>query len=223
MMSDDGFRQTEVTEGVKTRLGPYHEGDDSAPFTVGNLEPNTAEYVNRRDDIQGYLKNVSDRNCNLFKSNTLSRQATVNFGLESTALLFSGLGGLLSPESTAQALSGASALTTGVSEKVGSNFYREKTVEILTKAIQTKRDALWADIKAKQALAKAGGTETYRINEAIADVVEYNNSCGLVTGFEEMLSAVNSREIAVEAAKVDQKGTKNTLTISEIIATTDKN
>jgi len=166
IMSDDGFKPEDVTEEIRRRLGQDEVGPH-APFSMGVEDPTNPDYQTKRDNIQAYLKTVSDRNCLIFMTHSLSTQTRVNFGLKSTALILSGVGGLRGPESTSQALAGASAMTTGVAQQVNSDFYREKTVEILTKAIRTKREGLWADIKARQLSGRTDKDRPYLINEAI--------------------------------------------------------
>ena len=195
-----------------------------------------AKYRQTRNAAQDYLKAVSNQNCGTFKTVSLAHQSNTNFQLGSISTVLGVAGGLLSPESTAQALSASSAGFTSLQSQLGQNFYREKTFEILTRAMDVKRKTVWANIEARRVQDLKQGYD-YTINHAIADVIDYNNACSVIAGFEELTDSVDAKEDQVDEATAEQKSQnsnsnstqnitatisnveKSILTVEEIIAT----
>jgi len=155
----------------------------------------------KRDEMQDYLKTISNQNCIEYKSNSLSTQSSIAFGLDATSTILATAGSLLKPASTAKALSGSSAAFNGVKSQVSENFYREKTFEVITRAINIRRKELWANIeRRRQDDRKTSDRIPYTVNRAIADAVEYNNACSLIEGFEMLDASVSSHEEQVDEA-----------------------
>ena len=193
--------------GLAKRLEPY--SSDKEPFAIlPPPEKGTADYKDyqrRRNNAQTYLKAISEQKCGTFKTEALSFQANTNLIFSSAATIVGGVGGLLSPESTAQALSVTSGALTGIQSHVSQNYYREKTFEIITKAIEVRRKTIWSDITAKQLRDTTEDNFSYTMNEAISDAIEYNNACSVIAGFEEISDSVESKSQDVDEAALLQK------------------
>lgn len=210
LTSNKTIEVAKVEEGLRERLGVYAE--DALPFEgkrdlsgAANYDmAKTGPYVYTRNNAQSYLKAVSEIKCGNFKTWSLSEQANTNMALSSASTILGGVGGLLSPESTAQALAASSAMLTGIQSSVNQNYYREKTFEIITKAIDVRRKTLWANIEAKRA---RHGVDNYYylINDAVADMIDYNNACSVIAGFEELANAVKDKEKQVDKITGEQK------------------
>lgn len=210
LTTKDTIEVAKVEEGLKDRLGVY--AADALPFesqpdfsgTRDYDQSKLGQYVYTRNNAQSYLKAVSEIKCGNFKTWSLSEQANTNMALSSASTILGGVGGLLSPESTAQALAASSAMITGIQSSVNQNYYREKTFEIITKAIDVRRKTLWANIEAKR--ARHGNDDYYYlINDAVADMIDYNNACSVIAGFEELANAVKDKEKQVDKITGEQK------------------
>lgn len=184
-------------------------------FVTGNSTPDDNEskskdrdktkYTNTRNAAQDYLKAVSNQNCARFKTQALAAQSNTNFALGGIATTLSTVGSLLTPASTTQALSGASAAVTGIQSQIGENYYREKTFEIITRAMDVRRKKVWADIETRRLRDANEKDYSYTINRALADAIEYNNACSVIVGFEELADSVTNQEQSVDAATAEQK------------------
>ena len=98
-----------------------------------------------------------------------------------------------------------SGALTGIQSHVSQNYYREKTFEIITKAIEVRRKTIWSDITAKQLRDTTEDNFSYTMNEAISDAIEYNNACSVIAGFEEISDSVESKSQDVDEAALLQK------------------
>lgn len=156
----------------------------------------------KRNEMQDYLKAISNQNCVQYKSNSLSTQSSIAFGLDATSTILATAAVLLKPVSTAKALAGSSAALNGIQSQVSENFYREKTFEVITRAINIRRKELWANIERRRMDDAKSSNERipYSVNRAIADAVEFNSACSLIEGFEMLDQSVSGHEEQVDKA-----------------------
>ncbi len=169
---------------------------------IKNIPENT--YKEKRNELQDYLKLVSNQNCNNYKGSSLFAQSNINFGLGSAATLLGAAGALTSGGLT-QALSASAGAVTGVQAQVSQNYYREKTFEIITRAMDTRRKAVWADIENRRMQDATDQNYTYTIERAVADAIEYNGACSLIAGFEQLDDSVSMQEDAIDKTINEQK------------------
>lgn len=162
------------------------------------------EYRLVRNSLQDYLKYVSNQNCHYYKGSSLFTQSNINFSLGSAATLLGAAGGVTSGGLT-QALSVSTSAITGVQSQVNQNYYREKTFEVITRAIDTRRKIIWADIENRRIQDLESDNYSYTIEGAIADAVEYNGACSLIAGLESLEESVAMQDENVEKAKDEQK------------------
>ena len=183
-------------------------------------------YRQTRNAAQDYLKAVSVQNCGTFKTASLATQSNTNFQFGAISTVLGVAGGLLSPESTAQALSASSTGVNTLKTQYGQDFYREKTFEILTRAMDVKRKTVWANIVASRSRDLDDEQHyDYTINQAIADVIEYNNACSVISGFEELADSIDAKEEQVDQAtlaqKTGQEGDANILSSQNLTTSND--
>lgn len=206
ILRDSSTNSQKVEQSIVNILGGQwepkkHFGDNIAK-TLKTFKNDSSlnNLRSRRNEMQDYLKAIADQNCINFKSDALFMQSTTGFGLNAASTILATAGTLLNPESTAKALAGASGALNGINSQVNESFYREKTLEVITKAINIRRKELWANIERRRQDDKADTTTSYTATRAIADVIEYNNACSLIEGFEMLDLSVAQQEERVDKA-----------------------
>lgn len=139
----------------------------------------------RRNRVQDRIILASNQACDDYRRHLLSTQSTVNFVYGNAATLTAGLGAILTPLATSQALAGASAIISGSRAEYNSNFYRKLLAEVVTRGIAESRDLVFTKIQENQKL----DIVNYTVEQALADAVQYNSKCTLIAGLESAQAA----------------------------------
>ena len=134
----------------------------------------------RSNRLQDRLFLASNQACDDYKRRLLSTQSSVNFAYGNMAVLTGGLGAIFTPPSTSRALSGASAIITGSRAEYNNSFFRKLLAEVITRGIAEERDTLFKKVKKKQTYS----IQSYSVEQALADAVQYNAKCSLIAGLE---------------------------------------
>ena len=147
---------------------------------VGGLPVRELNLKFRRNRLQDRLFLASNQACDDYKRRLLSTQSSVNFAYGNMAVLTGGLGAMFTPPSTSRALSGASAIITGSRAEYNNSFFRKLLAEVITRGIAEERDTLFKKVKKKQTYS----IQSYSVEQALADAVQYNAKCSLIAGLE---------------------------------------
>jgi hypothetical protein len=135
----------------------------------------------RRNQVQSSFMAASDAACDYYKRNLNRDFSRSNFFFGSLATLAGGLGAILTDEGTSRALAGASGITSGIRAEYNDAFFRNKVVELLTKAIDI------AQTRKREEIRRRGVqiTADYSMEDALNDAVLYNAQCSLIAGLQE--------------------------------------
>lgn len=135
----------------------------------------------RRNGVQSAFMAASDAACDLYKRDLNNFYSTSNFGFGSAATVMGGLGAIVTSEPTARALAAAAGITSGVHAEYNDAFFRNKVVEVLTKAMDISRGRKKEEIRRRSAQVLAD----YSMEDALGDAIVYNSQCSLVAGLQE--------------------------------------
>lgn len=137
--------------------------------------------MSRRNAIQDRIILASNVACDEYKRHLLDTQSDSNFLYGNAVTLTAALGTLLSPESTARALSGTSAFLSGSRAEYNSWYFRQQLVEVITQGIAESRDTAFRTIMTE----REGKTlDEYSIQQAISHAIQYHSKCSLIAGLE---------------------------------------
>ncbi len=146
-----------------------------------------------RNNMLSMLIGRSDTKCANFQAGLQRLQSDSGFFFTSMTALLGGLGAIFAPVATVRALSGAAAITAGVGAAYSSSMFHEKTVSVLSKAIDTKRKRYLNSIEPN----KAKSADEYVFGDAIKDVATYHSYCNVVHAFAETEEALAKASDAV--------------------------
>jgi hypothetical protein len=135
----------------------------------------------RRNSVQDAFITASEAACDVYKRNLNNVYSTSNFAFGSTATIAGGLGAAVTSEGAARALAAIAGITSGVRAEYNDAFFRNKVVELLTKAMDIARTRKKEQIRRRSTQLLAD----YSIENALGDAVLYNSQCSLVAGLQE--------------------------------------
>jgi hypothetical protein len=152
-----------------------------------------ATQKSRRDRIQDRLLSASNEQCRQFKLRTKLARDTTNLVLGGITTLTAGLGAIFTPVNTVRALSGSASIVSGIRAETLQTIYAEKTVEVLTAAIDKRRKNKFGEIQEK----RAKPIEDYTVEAAISDATEYHAACTFFAALEEISAGIEKPGAAV--------------------------
>ena len=135
----------------------------------------------RRNGVQAAFMSASDAACDLYKRNLNNFYSTSNFSFGSVATIAGGLGAAVTGEATSRALAAIAGTTSGIRAEYNDAFFRNKVVEVLTKAVDISRTRKKEEIRRRSAQVLAD----YSMEDALGDAILYNSQCSLVAGLQE--------------------------------------
>lgn len=142
--------------------------------------------VDRRNRVQQRLILASDINCGIFTDRLYKIQGSGNFALGALATMMGGAGAIVTDVDSARILSGLSSITSGVRAEANEDFFRKQWIEALAKAIDNERNRMREQIDAH----KGDTIAEYPVEEAVAEVLRYNDACSVVSALKEVNRAV---------------------------------
>lgn len=145
------------------------------------LTPNLEFQRQRRNRVQGRIIAASDAACDRYKRSLNALFSDANFRFGTAATTAGGLGAIFKGEDTARALAGIAGIISGVRAEYNDAYFRNKVVEVLTKAMDIVRKKRLDEIRRRESLLLLD----YTVEDAIADAIQYNASCTLIAGLQE--------------------------------------
>src|SRR6185312_4306126 len=190
------FVRTNNPGGYKTNPALDENGARSclqnAYANFYRLAPNQEK---RRNEIMGELRAASELNCAEFTQHLNTFQSSGNFWLGSFATTLAGAGAIVSSAATANALSGAGSIMSGVRAEFDADIFFKEAAPVIVNAIGERR----AKLRDEMDNNMGKKIEEYPLSVAIADVFRYNDACSLVQG----LYAANQSITLAEHPGVD--------------------
>ncbi|MEO0398414.1 MAG: hypothetical protein AAF224_03200 [Pseudomonadota bacterium] len=119
--------------------------------------------IMRRNAIQDQILAVSEKACNNFKISINDRITKANFSFGSIATTLSGLGAVFTDPATARALSGASAIVSGVRAEYNESYLQSLTVQVITAGIDARRAEIRDEINGRR-FGEASASEVGRVS-----------------------------------------------------------
>lgn len=135
----------------------------------------------RRNQVQSSFMAASDAACDYYKRNLNRDFSRSNFAFGSLATIAGGLGAILTDEDASRALSGLAGITSGIRAEYNDAFFRNKVVELLTKAIAIAQERKREEVRRRGVQI----TADYSMEDALNDAVLYNSQCSLIAGLQE--------------------------------------
>lgn len=135
----------------------------------------------KRNGVQSAFIAASDAACDLYKRNLNNIYSTSNFAFGSIATITGGLGAAVTSEGTSRALAAISGTTSGIRAEYNDAFFRNKVVELLTKAMDISRTRKKEEIRRRSVQL----VSDYSMEDALGDSIIYNSQCSLVAGLQE--------------------------------------
>lgn len=135
----------------------------------------------RRNQVQSSFMAASDAACDYYKRNLNRDFSRSNFAFGSVATIAGGLGAILTDEDASRALSGLAGITSGIRAEYNDAFFRNKVVELLTKAIAIAQERKREEVRRRGVQI----TADYSMEDALNDAVLYNSQCSLIAGLQE--------------------------------------
>lgn len=153
----------------------------------------------RRDRLQDRLLASSNEQCRQFKLMVkLQRDIPADLIPAWTATITAGLGAIFTPVNTVRALSGSAAIVSGIRAEALQTIYTDKTIQVLTAAIDIRRKKKFDQIEQKRART----IQDYTVEAVISDATEYHAACTLIAALEEVSAAIEKQGAAVPASGI---------------------
>jgi len=168
------------------------EQEINTDFELSLKNISSDKYINVRNETLTELYRISNNLCQQYKTDLLQKQARGNFLLGTTALLLGTAGAVSSGATAARALAGGAAFATGVRSEINQEYYFNQTVQVLSKAIDTKREIIWGVIATKRDKSQ----NEYTIRESLVDIDKYHDTCSLTGALAALEKAVDSIDIS---------------------------
>lgn len=151
--------------------------------TSGETPEKIKEY---RARYQERVIQASNQRCSAFKKRLHKYEGDVNFWLGTATTLFAGAAAVISHEQTARELAAAAGFSSGIRAEFNSSYFRNITIEVVTKGIDARRQAHYASMlqKRNQSLLM------YPVEAAIADAVSYHGSCTVIAGLQQAADSI---------------------------------
>src|SRR5262249_39567241 len=133
--------------------GKLHDNQNQVEeaFLAFALQYNTAPGgPARRNSIQERILAASAQRCGRYKRFLKQYEGESNFLLGGLTTALAGAGALISPVIAARALSGSAGVTSGVNAEFNDKLFAKLSVQVLTKAIEARRKAIYDDIIKKR-------------------------------------------------------------------------
>ncbi len=176
-------------------------------YALNRVDDNPNRQKQLRNNMQSQLIARSYSVCAAFTSGLQRLQSDSSFFFTSTTALLGGLGAIFAPVATVRALSGAAAITAGVGAAYGSAMFHEKTISVLSKAIESKRKRFYDETIETN---RGKSADTYVFGDALRDAAIYHSYCNIVHAFSETEEALAKRD-DLETALKGMKKVSDTL------------
>jgi hypothetical protein len=162
-----------VTQQLEDLTRRVRQASESAPLMEFQRR--------RRNSVQSAIISASDAACDQYKRSLNREYSTSNFNFGSFATIAGGLGAAAADGGTSRGLAALAGITSGVRAEYNDAFFRNKVVELLTKAMDISRTRKREEIRRRSAQILAD----YSVENAIGDSIIYNAQCSLVAGLQE--------------------------------------
>ena len=152
----------------------------------------------RRNRIQDRILLASQQRCDAYMRflNQFDSESSFFLGALTTAL--AGAATFVTPASAARVFAGTGAVTSGVNAEFAAKFFSQKTIQVLSKGVNGRRDRILDKIhKSRVRIDENGkelgiqGIDKYSVETAIKDALEYHGACSLIAGLEEVADKVD--------------------------------
>ena len=186
----DGFYEEKCATGRKELQDSFstfceqESNDNKELCTALSVEPYVASDVLkvRRNRVQDRIIAASNQRCAEHKRFLRRFDTTTNWLLGSLTTLTAGAGGIVTNVDTARTLSGIAGVASGIQSQTNEVYFHQRTVHILTKGLETRREKILDSIKKEQ--AKPIGE--YNVERAVGDVIKYHDACSVIAGLEQV-------------------------------------
>ncbi len=140
----------------------------------------------RRNRVQERILASSTQRCAAYTRFLKQFESEVGFGLGAIATSLAGAGAIFTPATTVRALSGAAAITSGVNAEYSDKLFARLTIQVITKAIDSRRSDLYKEIKSQQSHT----IQEYPVEAAVKDALYYHGACSLLSGLEQAATSI---------------------------------
>lgn len=179
-----GFKEKFYTENFEKLRSPSAKYLESLNKIIdsSDWESRYLEFQRRkRNGIQNSIMLATDAACDRFKRSLNAEFSNANFNFGTAATIFGSLGAVLTDPGTVRGLAGAAGAASGIRAEYNDAFYRNKVVEVLTKAVDIAMEQKRQQIRRLQIQL----VSEYSVEHAIDDAVLYNSKCSLVAALQE--------------------------------------
>ena len=173
------YRVYDAPTPPKLADGP--KGQDGKPTSV-----NAGALM--RNDIQDQLIAASNVSCRAWKAVFSQWGTDVNFATKSLTTISSALGTAFTGVDVKSGFTAASSISSGVGSNYNEVYLRQKTIDVIFQAIDSRRQSIVQGLMAKR-VNKDGsltGLETYTLSQAIADGLDYHSACSVESGLQQV-------------------------------------
>nr|VFK40752.1 MAG: hypothetical protein BECKSD772F_GA0070984_10708 [Candidatus Kentron sp. SD]VFK46388.1 MAG: hypothetical protein BECKSD772E_GA0070983_10728 [Candidatus Kentron sp. SD] len=140
----------------------------------------------RRNRIQDQIILASQQRCNLFKTFIKRVDTKTKSFTGSMATLLGGMGAIFTPASTARALSGSSAIFSGIGAEITQAYFSNVATHVIVPGIEAQRKTIRDAIGEKQ----LASIQDYPVEMAIADAVSFHGACSIDVGLKAAGNAI---------------------------------
>lgn len=140
------------------------------------------ELTLRRNAIQERILAASAQRCGTYFKFVNQFATEVGFSLGALTTTLAGAGAIVTPATAARALAGTAGITSGVGAEFQEKFFSKLTVQVITKGIEKRREAIYDQIKKDR---ESADYENYPVEAAVKDALRYHSACNLLIGLEE--------------------------------------
>ena len=140
----------------------------------------------RRNRVVSRLISASNDSCSNFQKKLNRLQSDPNFLLGVLTTGLAGAGAVVTGMPLSNILAAGAAFTSGVRAEYNSTYFREKTVEVITRGIDQRRERILVELTDN--FEKE--IDEYPVELAVGDVNRYHGACSLIEGLEEVSEVV---------------------------------
>jgi hypothetical protein len=157
-------------------------------FAAFYSSPSPFDAKFRRNRVQDSIRIASDSRCATYLKYLSRVEKTQSQFFDGASTLLSGFGTVSTVASSGQLLAGLSTMTKGVGSEIKHSYFGTLGSDVIAPSIAVSRRDRWAKILTSQKLAIAD----YSVEAAVADAVEYHNSCTLNEGLEKAKALIQA-------------------------------
>lgn len=190
-----------VKSGTAAKAPPFEDLDldtllkDYGLNNMATQDPaGTAPLQYRRNELQSRLIAASNQRCGSYLRALISSRSQTQMGWGGLSTLLSGAASVVTHGATSQALAAGSTVSNGYLSLYNEAYFNNLSISVIASGIDKRRELIYGQILQ----LRNESLQSYTVNQAIADALQYHSACNIISGLE--TAAAATKNISADAS-----------------------